>query len=61
MNRIRENKTNIETINKAIKNNPTGIKETELMAIESIFYILQDISISLAVIADKMEGKNGSI
>ena len=54
MSRIKNNGETLKEIGKLFKEcGSSGIEETKVVLLQSIFYILQDISISLAIIADK--------
>lgn len=53
MSRVENNAENRKLINKTIKNSPKGIEETKVTMLEGIYFLLEDISISLAIIADK--------
>lgn len=53
MSRVENNAENRKLIDKTIKNSPKGIEETKVTVLEGIYFLLEDISISLAIIADK--------
>ena len=59
MNRLEGNKETLKGIEKLLNDCPSGLEETKATLLQGMLYTLEDISLSLALIADALKEKGG--